>query len=57
MVFNENKFEQTSHGSNEYAEIESYKTPKGEEIQIKKTVKDLGVMSTNDLMFQEQIKK
>ena len=28
-----------------------YKTPWGEEIQIKDTAKDLGVLETNDLKF------
>ena len=31
--------------------IEPYKTSSGEDIEIKKTVKDLGVIATNDQMF------
>ena len=37
--------------------IEPYKTSSGEDIQIKETVKDLGVLATNDLMFRDHIGK
>ena len=56
MKFNENKFEQMAHGPLDEVTIEPYKTSSGEDIEIKKTVKDLGVLATNDLMFREHIK-
>ena len=37
--------------------IKPYKTSSGEDIEIKKIVKDLGVLATNDLMFREHIGK
>ena len=37
--------------------IEPYETSSGEDIEIKKIVKDLGVLATNDLMFREHIGK
>ncbi|CAL4076336.1 unnamed protein product [Meganyctiphanes norvegica] len=43
MQFNENKFEQMSHGETKNINIEPYKTPSGKEIKIGATVKDLGV--------------
>ena len=55
MIFNEKKFEQIVHGRNEDTVVESYKTPKGEKIEIRSTVKDLGVMATNDLLFKEHM--
>ena len=55
MKFNENKFEQMAHGNIKNVTIDPYKTPCGEEIQIKDTVKDLGVLVTNDLKFKEHI--
>ena len=55
MKFNEGKFEQMAHGKVKDITIEPYKTPCGDEIQIKDTAKDLGVLATNDLMFREHI--
>ena len=55
MKFNEGKFEQMVHGKVENITIEPYKTPCGDEIQIKDTAKDLGVLATNDLNFREHI--
>ena len=57
MKFNANKFEQIAHGKKENAEVEPYKTPSGDPILIKDTVKDLGVYSTNDVMFREHMNK
>ena len=44
MQFNGKKFEQIIHGSNENTSIEPYKSPSGDPITIKNTVKDLGVL-------------
>ena len=55
MKFNEGKFEQMSHGTLNGVTIDPYKNSDGEEIEIKETVKDLGVMATNDLKFKEHI--
>ena len=57
MKFNANKFEQIAHGKRENIEVEPYKTPSGDPIMIKDTVKDLGVYSTNDLMFKDHMNK
>merc|ERR1712121_189958 len=57
MKFNEKKFEQMAHGPLKGVTIEPYKTSSGEDIEIKETVKDLGVFATNDLMFKEHIGK
>ena len=43
------KFEQMVHGPLKGVTIEPYKTSSGEDIEIKETVKDLGVLATNDL--------
>merc|ERR1712138_175311 len=51
MKFNENKFEQMAHGLVNEVTIDPYKNSNGEEIEIKETAKNLGVMATNDLMF------
>merc|ERR1712105_420890 len=55
IKFNENKFEQMAHGSLNEVTIDPHKNSNGEEIEIKETAKDLGVMATNDLMFKEHI--
>ena len=57
MKFNANKFEQIAHGKRENIEVEPYKTPSGDPIMIKDTVKDLGVYSSNDLMFKDHMNK
>ena len=46
-----------AHGPLKGVTIEPYKTSSGEDIEIKETVKDLGVLATNDLMFKEHIGK
>ena len=56
MKFNE-KFEQMVHGELKEIAIDPYITPTGNEIQIKNTVKDLGILATNDLKFREHIEK
>merc|ERR1712215_270397 len=55
MKFNENKFEQMVHGPLDEVTIDPYKTSSGEDIEIKKTIKDLGLLATKDLMFREHI--
>ena len=44
-----------SHGSLNRVTIDPYKNSNGEEIEIKETAKDLGIMATNDLKFSEHI--
>ena len=55
MEFNENKFEQMTYGKTNEVDVEAYKTPMGEDIEIKDTVKDLGVVVSNSLKFKEHI--
>jgi len=55
MKFNEKKFEQMTHGNVKKLTTEPYKTVNGHKIQIKETVKDLGISATNDLKFKEHI--
>ena len=49
------KLEQIVHGNTRNAEVESYKSPSGDPIIIKVIVKDLGVFSTNNLMYKEHM--
>ena len=55
MEFNENKFEQMSHGETKNINIEPYKTQEGNEIKTGETVKDLGVIASSNLLFREHI--
>ena len=55
MKCNDKKFEQMAHGEVKGTSIKSYNTPTGEEIQIKETVRDLGIQTTNDLKIKEHI--
>ena len=57
MEFNTKKFEQISHGKINNLELKSYKASSGDPIEIKNTVKDLGILATNDLMFKEHMNK
>ena len=57
MEFNSKKFEQIIHGSTKDVSVEPYESSSGDPITIKNTVKDLGVFSTNDLLFEEHMKK
>ena len=57
MEFNENKFEQMSHGDTTNISVEPYKTPSGNLIKPEKVVKDLGVLANNNLLFKEHIDK
>ena len=56
MKSNETKFEMT-HGERLGVSIEPYKTASGEEIEIKSTVKDSGILASNYLLFREHINK
>ena len=56
MLLNDVKFELLRHGSLDYLKNEtSYKTPTGKDITTKNSVKDLGVMMSDNCMFTEQI--
>ena len=55
MEFNENKFEQMSHGETIGVEVEPYKTPSENDITPSSKVKDLGVVGSDDLLFREHI--
>ena len=55
MQFNENKFEQMAHGSIDNVELRSYKSPSGEDIEIKNKAKDLGILANTDMKFKEHI--
>ena len=55
MEFNEKKFERMSHGHTEGVLDGSYNTKSGEEIHEKRTVKDLGVLTSKDVSFAEHI--
>ena len=57
MIFNDEKFEQMIHGNVKDVTKESYKSSSGRQINLGKTVKDLGILATDDLMFKEHIKK
>ena len=57
MEFNSKKFEQIIHGSTKDVSVDPYKSSSEDPITIKNTVKDLGVFSTNDLLFEEHMKK
>ena len=55
MKFNENKFEPMSHGVTAGVEVQSYKTPSENNIKPSSRVKDLGVVTSDDLLFREHI--
>ena len=55
MKFNESKFEQMTCGNVEGVEIDSYETSSGAKIERKDIIKDLGVITSNDLKFREHI--
>ena len=55
MKFNEGKFEQMTWNWIKDIEVEAYKTPSGKEKEIKDKVKDLGVMTSEDLRSREHI--
>ena len=55
MQFNAGKYEQIVHRNTKNACIEPYKSSSGDPITLKSTEKDLGVFSTNNLLFQEHM--
>ncbi|CAL4062773.1 unnamed protein product, partial [Meganyctiphanes norvegica] len=55
MKFNEAKFDQMTCGVTEDVDIEPYKTASGLDIESKNIVKDLGVITSNKLLFKEHI--
>lgn len=57
MTFNDTKFNLVRYGENENLKQNEYYTPSGESIKEETTVKDLGVLMSNDLTFSEHIDK
>ena len=55
MKFNEAKFDQMTCGVTEDVDIEPYKTASGLDIESKNIVKDLGVITSDKLLFKEHI--
>ena len=55
MKFNEKKFEQMTCGKTKGVDVEPYTTPTGTPIEYNKIVKDLGVVTSEDLRFREHI--
>ena len=53
MEFNESKFEKMSHGHLGNIKEGIYKTESGKEIKSNKTIKDLGVLTSEDVSFKE----
>ncbi|MCP4252991.1 MAG: hypothetical protein GY775_06210, partial [Candidatus Scalindua sp.] len=55
MEFNENKFEQMSHGATQNVKAGVYYTKSGKKIKENKTIKDLGVLTSKNVSFSEHI--
>ena len=55
MEFNENKFEKMSHGYTKNVNKGEYKTKSGQLIEESKTVKDLGILTSKDVSFDEHL--
>ena len=55
MEFNETKFEHMTWGITKGIDIASYKTPSGDDIPCKSKVKDLGVITSEDLLFRDHM--
>ena len=55
MEFNEKKFEQMSHGTSKNVIDVVYRTKSGEKIKENKTIKDLGVLTSENVSFAEHI--
>ena len=55
MKFNVKKFKQMIRGNSKGVDVEPYATPTGTLIENKKIVKDLGVVTSEDLRFREHI--
>ena len=57
MTFNDTKFNVVRYGGNEDLMQNKYYTPSGGDIKEETTVRDLGVLMSNDLTFSEHIDK
>ena len=57
MEFNENKFEQMSHRDTKNVSKGIYKTKSGQIIEENKTIKDLGILTSKDISFDEHLDK
>merc|ERR1711962_208209 len=55
MEFNENNFEKMSHGYLRNVSKGTYKTKSGQLIEESKTVKDLGILTSKDVSFDEHL--
>ena len=55
MLFNGKKFEGISFGKNDHDNYQKYKTPETSEIDRKHHVKDLGIIVSDDLKFNNHI--
>ena len=55
MTFNETKFEQMTFGETKEVDVAPYKTANGTEIEFKSRVKDLGVITSENVRFKEHI--
>ena len=56
MLLNDGKFEAIRYGLNKIIKaITQYTTPAGETIEVKKTIKDLGVLLSEDCTFKDHI--
>ena len=55
MEFNENKFEKMSHCYTKNVSKGTYKTKSGQIIEESKTVKDLGILTSKDVSFDEHL--
>merc|ERR1712219_35097 len=55
MEFNENKFEQMSHGYTKNVGRGTYKTKSGLKREENKTVKDLGILTSKDVSFADHL--
>ena len=55
MEFNENKVEKISHGHTKNVSKWTHKTKSGQIIEENKTVKDLGILTSKDVSFDEHL--
>merc|ERR1711989_44609 len=55
MEFNENKFKKMSHGYTKNVSKGTYKTKSGQLKEENKTVKDLGILTSKDVSFDEYL--
>jgi hypothetical protein len=57
MPFNANKFEVIKYGNDQFLKDHSYRSSDSSVIPSKRTIKDLGVLLQDDLMFAEHIQQ